>query len=78
MCDVDVARLVEIESDQVSLSAFFLGWHRCDVIVAAVIFQHDEFPDVHQGRVEVAVRIDAETLRRVGESGHDPGLELSR
>jgi len=78
VCDEDVARLVEIEADQVSLSAFFLRWNPCDVLVAAVILEHDDFSKMHQGRVEVTMRIDSETLRRVGEFGHDPGLELCR
>ena len=76
VCDVDVARLVEIESDQVALSAFLLRRHPGDVIVAAVILEHDDFANMHQGRVKVAVRIDSQTLRRVGKFGHDPGLEL--
>jgi len=78
VCDVDVARLVKIEPDQVSLSAFFFRWHPRDVIVAAVILEHDDFPDMHQGRVEIAVRIDSQSLRRFGEFGHDPGFELGR
>ena len=76
--DVDIARPIKIESDQVSISAFLLRRHPRDVIVAAVILEHDDFSDMHQGRVEVAMRIDSETLRRVGEFGHDPGLELCR
>src|SRR5258708_37132410 len=33
---------------------------------------------MHQGRVDVAMRVDTEALRRVRELGHDPGLELRR
>jgi hypothetical protein len=78
VCDVDVAPLVEIESDQDPLSALFLRRHPRDVIVAAVILEHDHFPDMEQCRVDVAIRVDSETLRRVRELGHDPGLELGR
>ena len=49
--DVDVARLIKIESDQVSISAFLLRRHPRDVIVAAVILEPDDFSNMHQGRV---------------------------
>jgi len=47
VCDVNVARLIKIESDQVSLSAFYLGRHPRDVIVAAIILDHDDFANMH-------------------------------
>ncbi len=69
---VDVAGLVEVEADQVSFSALFLGRHPGDVIVSAVILEHDDLADVQQRAVDVAIHVQRQALGRVGEFGQSP------
>ena len=75
---INIVLLIEIEPDQVSLSALFLRRHPGDVIVAAVILQHDHFTSMKEGCVDIALRIDCHALGCIGELGHDRCLELGR
>jgi hypothetical protein len=65
------------QAGQVAQSAFLTRWHPGDVIVAAVVLDSDDFADVHERRIEVALRVNRESLRRIRELGHHPGFELS-
>jgi hypothetical protein len=48
-----------------------------NVIIDAVILEHDKFPNIEKRRVDVAVRnplLDSQARREVG---HDPGLNCA-